>query len=155
MKDMRIYLLSALRIANAELLPFDWNATCEEFLATIATYEKRANGLADLAEARAATLKLRAVLKRLPQSKSSEKAKNAALQGLSRIRVPINYTREPRFRHDPAFTVPPLPTLAVAPELPGMSVELRRFGEVELMRGQNRYVAAIRAATRLVEGALS
>jgi len=48
-----------------------------------------------------------------------------------------------------------LPTLAVAPELPGMSVELRRFGEVELMRGQNRYVAAIRAATRLVEGALS
>jgi N-acetylated-alpha-linked acidic dipeptidase len=155
MKDMRIYLLSALRIANAELLPFDWNATCAEFLATIATYEKRANGLADLAEARAATLELQAALKRLPQSKSSEKAKNAALQGLSRILVPINYTREPRFRHDPAFTVPPLPTLAVAPELPGMSVELRRFGEVELMRGQNRYVAAIRAATRLVEGALS
>ena len=41
LKDMRIYLLSALRIANAEILPFDWNATCEEFLATIADYEKR------------------------------------------------------------------------------------------------------------------
>jgi len=77
------------------------------------------------------------------------------LQGLSRILVPINYTREPRFRHDPAFTVPPLPTLVTAAELPGMAEELRRFGEVELMRGQNRYVAAIRAATRLVEGAIS
>ena len=32
LKDMRIYLLSALRVANAEILPFDWNATCEEFL---------------------------------------------------------------------------------------------------------------------------
>jgi hypothetical protein len=155
LKDMRIYLLSALRIANAELLPFDWNATCEEFLATIASYEKASNGLADLCEAREATVALQAALKRLPQSKSSLEAKNAALQGLSRILVPINYTREPRFRHDPAFTVPPLPTLAVAAELPGMSAELKRFGAVELMRGENRYVAAIRAATRLVEGALS
>ncbi len=155
LKDMRIYLLSALRIANAELLPFDWNATCEEFLSTIASYEKSAKGIADLSAAREATLALQAALKRLPQSKSAAEAKNAALQGLSRILVPINYTREPRFRHDPAFTVPPLPTLAVAGELAGMSQELRRFGEVELMRGQNRYVAAIRAATRLVEGALS
>ena len=60
-----------------------------------------------------------------------------------------------RFRHDPAYTVPPLPTLSIAAELPALSPELRRFGEVELMRGQNRYVAALRAATALVEGALS
>jgi hypothetical protein len=74
---------------------------------------------------------------------------------LSRILVPINYTREPRFRHDPAYTVPPLPTLAVAAELPELSEELRRHGLVELMRGQNRFIAAIRAATKLVEGALA
>jgi hypothetical protein len=45
-----------------------------------------------------------------------------------------------------------LPTLAVAAELPGLSAEMRRFGEVELMRGLNRYIAAIDAATCLVEG---
>jgi hypothetical protein len=155
LKDMRIYLLSALRIANAEILPFDWGATCEEFLATIGTYEKRSNGLADLSAARAATEGLQGALMRLSKSKSPAEARNGALQGLSRILVPINYTREPRFRHDPAFTVPPLPTLAVAAELPGMSEEVRRFGQVELMRGQNRYVAALRSATRLVEGAMS
>ncbi len=33
--DMRIYLLSVLRVVNAEVLPFDWDATCAEFLATI------------------------------------------------------------------------------------------------------------------------
>ena len=155
LKDMRIYLLSALRVANAELLPFDWSATCEEFLSTIASYEERSKGLADLSPAQAATQGLQAALVRLSQSKSSAQARNSVLQGLSRILVPINYTREPRFRHDPAFTVPPLPTLAVAAELPGMSKELRRFAEVELMRGQNRYVAAIRAAIRLVEEAIS
>src|SRR6267154_2683972 len=93
LKDMRIYLLSALRIANAEILPFDWVATCDEFLATIDSYETQSNGLADLSAAR-----------------------------------------------------------AVAAELPSFSAEMRRFGAVELMRGMNRYIAAIDAATRLVEG---
>jgi hypothetical protein len=151
LKDMRIYLLSALRIANAEILPFDWVATCDEFLATIDSYEKQSEGLADLSAARAATQTLKGALVKLGASKSVA-PRNAVLQELSRILVPINYTREPRFRHDPAYTVPPLPTLAVASELPGFSAEMRRFGEVELMRGLNRYIAAIDAATRLVQG---
>jgi N-acetylated-alpha-linked acidic dipeptidase len=155
MIDMRIYLLTTLRIANAEVLPFAWDATCDEFTATIARYEQASNGTADLGAARTATLALKDALARLAQSKAPAARKNAAIKGLSRILVPINYTREPRFRHDPAFTVPPLPTLAIAAELPALSPELRRFGEVELIRGQNRYVAALRAATALVEGALS
>jgi N-acetylated-alpha-linked acidic dipeptidase len=151
LKDMRIYLLSTLRIANAEILPFDWVATCDEFLATIDSYETQSKGLADLSAARAATQKLKGALVKLGASRSVA-PRNAVLQELSRILVPINYTREPRFRHDPAYTVPPLPTLAVAAELPGLSAEMRRFGELELMRGLNRYIAAIDAATRLVEG---
>lgn len=148
--DMRIYLLATLRIANAEVLPFDWEATCDEFLGTIARYGE---GGADLSAARAATEALKAALARLETAPAG--ARNAVLQGLARVLVPINYTREPRFRHDPAYTVPPLPTLAVAAELAALPPELRRFGEVELMRGQNRYVAALRAATALVEGALA
>ena len=150
MTDMRIYLLATLRIANAEVLPFDWAATCDEFLTTIARY---AEGGADLSTARDATQALKAALRRLGEAPSARR--NAALQGLARLLVPINYTREPRFRHDPAYTVPPLPTLAVAAELASLPPETRRFGEVELMRGQNRYVAAMRAATVLVEGALA
>jgi N-acetylated-alpha-linked acidic dipeptidase len=48
---MKIYLLSALRIANAEVLPFDWAATCDEFLGTIAEYEKASKNPADLTPA--------------------------------------------------------------------------------------------------------
>jgi hypothetical protein len=65
--------------------------------------------------------------------------------------VPINYTKAPRFRHDPAYTVPKLPTLAIAADLAEFTLDhLRRTAEVELMRGQNRFVAAMHAATRLV-----
>eukprot|EP01037_Dinobryon_pediforme_P002147 gene2147-2184_t len=115
--DMKIYLLSALRVANAEVLPFDWAATCDEFMETIEQYEAASEGLADLAPARAATLALKQALSGLETA--DLKKRNDALMELSRILVPINYTRAPRFRHDPAYTVPPLPTLAVAADLPG------------------------------------
>ena len=148
--DIKIYLLSALRVANAELLPFDWIATCDEFLGTIDGYEKASQGLADLGPARAATLALKAALARLPEAAVAPR--NAAVQELSRVLVPINYTREARFRHDPAYTVPPLPTLAVAAELPEFAEgHMRRMALTELMRGQNRFVAAVNQACRMVE----
>ena len=52
MTDMQIYLLAVLRVANAEVLPFDWRATCDEFLATVARYQTASHGMADLRPAR-------------------------------------------------------------------------------------------------------
>jgi N-acetylated-alpha-linked acidic dipeptidase len=151
--DMKIYLLSALRIANAEVLPFDWSATCDEFLATIGEYETASQGMADLAPARAATEALKAGLARLDAAPAARR--NTVLMELARILVPVNYTREPRFRHDPAYTVPPLPTLAVAAELPRFTdPHERRCAMVELMRGQNRFLAAMLEARRLVATAI-
>ena len=62
---------------------------------------------------------------------------------LARILVPINFTREPRFRHDPAYSCPPLPTLQTAAELAEHGEETLGFAKTQLMRGQNRYLAAI------------
>ncbi len=148
--DIRIYLLSVLRVANAELLPFDWVATCDEFLDTIADYTKAAGPLADLSPARKATEELKAALGKLAAAPTA--ARNAAIHDLSRLLIPINATSEPRFRHDPAYSVPKLPTLSVAAELAELPEgHLRRCGQTELMRGQNRYVAAIDQARRIVE----
>ncbi|WP_207448972.1 M28 family peptidase [Roseomonas marmotae] len=151
--DIRIYLLSVLRVVNAEVLPFDWLATCDEFLNTISRYESSSGDMADLSAARAATRMLRTAVEKLEHAGPG--VRNATSLNLARLLIPLNATREPRFRHDPAYTVPPLPTLAVAAELPNLPEKLRRSGHVELMRGQNRYVAAVRAATRMVEGALA
>lgn len=151
--DIRIYLLSILRAVTPAVLPFDWVATCDEFLATIDRYEAAAAGLASLAESREAIVALRAALAKL--ERAPEARRNAAIQAVARILVPVNTTREPRFRHDPAYTIAPLPTLAVAAELPGFDDAIRRFAMTELLRGQNRYVAAMRAALREVEGAVA
>jgi N-acetylated-alpha-linked acidic dipeptidase len=154
LKDMKIYLLSALRIANAEVLPFNWAATCDEFLGTIAEYEAASKGAADLSASRTATEALKAALARLDTAPPPQR--NAVLLELARILVPVNYTREPRFRHDPAYTVPRLPTLAVAADLPAFAEgHQRRCAEVELLRGQNRFVAAMAQARRLVETAIN
>jgi N-acetylated-alpha-linked acidic dipeptidase len=152
--DMKVYLLSVLRIANADVLPFDWSATCDEFLETIAGYERASQGMADLSPARRATETLKAGLIKLHSAPASRQ--NEVSIELARILVPINYTREPRFRHDPAYTVPRLPTLAVAAELPEFSdAHQRRCAAVELMRGQNRFVAAMEQARRLVGAAIA
>lgn len=151
--DMKIYLLSTLRVVNAEILPFDWSVTADEFLATIATYQQAAGTLADLSPSRAAVERLKSALTRLEAAPIP--ARNAAIHELARILVPINYTNQPRFRHDPAFTVQPLPTIAVAADLADMTdPHLCRIAGVELMRGQNRLMAALDAAVRVVEQAV-
>ena len=151
--DMKIYLLSVLRVVNAEILPFDWTATCDEFLATIETYQTSSKGLADLAPSRAAVQILKSALARLPGTTTVKR--NEALHALSRILVPINYTNQPRFRHDPAYTVQPLPTLSVAADLPDFTdAHLLQCAKVELLRGQNRFLAAIEHATDVVENAI-
>jgi hypothetical protein len=49
--------------------------------------------------------------------------------------------------------VPPLPTLAWAKELAGFDDHQLGFALNQLIRGQNRFVAALRDARRLVQGA--
>jgi N-acetylated-alpha-linked acidic dipeptidase len=157
--DLKIYLLCTLRNANDEILPYDWRATAREFAGTIETYAAAAGAHFDLGPAKQA---LGALADRLEQfhagiaaGRVKAAAANAALVALARVLVPINFTREPRFRHDPAYTVPPLPTLATAQELAALPPELLGFAKTQLMRGQNRFVAAMREAQRIVERALA
>jgi hypothetical protein len=156
--DIRIYLLSVLRHANAEILPIDWRQTVEEFAGTITAYEQAAGDHADLTPSRNALEALRSRLDALYagilSGRATPDATNEALMRLARVLVPINFTREPRFRHDPAFTVPPLPTLAVATELSRLQPPRLGFAKTQLLRGQNRFVAAMNEAVRIVDRAL-
>ncbi|MET0528400.1 MAG: M28 family peptidase, partial [Microvirga sp.] len=157
--DMRIYLLSVLRVANAPVLPFDWRAVTDEFAATIAGYETSGRNMFDLALAKSACAGLATALDDLTAAAAHgsvpTRSLNDVSQRLARILVPINHTREARFRHDPAFTVPPLPTIAVVGELADIEPERRGFALVQATRGQNRLVAALRDAERLVRSVLS
>jgi hypothetical protein len=156
--DIRIYLLSILRHANAEILPVDWRAAIEEFAATLASYQRAAADHADLTPSHTALEGVRSRLETLYAGIGAGRirpdAANEALMRLARVLVPINFTREPRFRHDPAYTVPPLPTLAVAAELSRLEAPRLGFAKTQLQRGQNRFVGAMNEASRIIDRAL-
>ena len=152
-RDIKVYLAAVIGVANAEILPFDWRATMQEFQTTIGDYQKAAGDAFDLTPAKEAVATLDEALAAFYGSAIEPTRKNAAIQGLARILVPINFTTCPRFRHDPALPVPPLPTIASAADLNQHGVETIGFAKTQLMRGQNRLVAALREAKRLVESA--
>jgi N-acetylated-alpha-linked acidic dipeptidase len=155
LKDIKIYALAAFRNANAEILPFDWRITAREFLQTVARYQEAAGNNFDFTPARTAAQDLLATLEAfydaIQRREVSKDAANEVILELARLLVPINFTTEGRFRHDPALTTPPLPDLALAKELETYSIETLGFAQTTLMRGQNRVVSALRRAKRLIE----
>ena len=154
--DMRIYLLSALRVANAEMLPFDW----ERDLRRIPRNHRRATS----SRARHG----RPLRRRAPRRSPCKPAlAGSRLDGAGRRATTRRCTacrasscRSTTRASRASATTRPTPCRQAAHarrrrRAAGMPTgHLRRFGEVELMRGQNRYVAAIDAARRLVEAAL-
>ena len=158
--DLEIYLRSVLAHATAEYLPLDWRETAAEFLATVERYQTAVGDRFDLGPAREATKAMQGALARLYEgieggTLDSRKA-NDAIMRLARILVPINFTREARFRHDPAYARPPLPTLSVSTEFDEHAAAGNlNAAKVQLTRGMNRYLAALRDAGRVIEGALA
>ena len=125
-----------------------------EFSETIEAYQKAAGDLADLGPAAEAASDLSAALDAFYGAVDSgalaPKEANEVIQRLARILVPVNHTNQPRFRHDPALPVQPLPPIAVAQELGEHGPETLGFAQTQMVRGTNRVAAALRDAARLV-----
>jgi len=153
LRDIKVYLSAVFRNATAEFLPFDWRLTAKEFLRTIDRYQGKAGDRFDLSPSREAAEGLLQSLETFYRDVGSKKIPareaNRIIMDLARILVPINYTRVPRFRHDPALTIPPLPTIATATELSDFDEQTLGFALTQLRRGQNRLVSALRDAARI------
>ena len=158
LRDIKVYLAAVLGVANAQVLPFDWRATAKDFAATLARYQAAAGDRFDFTPATDALSRLAAALDRFHTGVASgsvtAEVANRVIQKLARILVPANHAKEARFRHDPALPVPPLPTIALAAELATMAPEKLGFARTTLVRGQNRLIAALDAATELVSTAV-
>ena len=159
LRDIKVYLAAILRVANADVLPFDWRSATGDFQRTLDRYEKAADGRFDLKPSRQAVEELAGSLDRfyaeVDAGRVSKGAANEVIRELARILVPINFTQVPRFRPDPALPIPALPTLSAVNEFDGYGGDAEGFVRTQLTRGQNRLVAALRQARRLVEGTLS
>lgn len=165
MKDMKIYLAAVMGAANATIAPFDFTLTLRGFEATLARYQDAAGPAFDFEPARRAVGELAAALRDFaeftadlaaePVGSEPVRRANAAIRRLARLLVPVNYTRGPGFFHDPAESIPALPDLHVALELAETPGDRRGFVTTHLMRGQNRLVAALRDARRVVQAAMA
>ncbi len=159
LKDIELYTTAVLTFANADLLPFDWRATTQEFADSIDRYQTAAGDLFDLSPAQQAVTALDGALEAFHAGVESggidTDSANDVIRDLARILVPINYTRLPRFLHDPALNVPPLPALAVAAELGRHGPDTIGFAKAQLLRGRNRVEAALRDAETRVRRAVN
>jgi N-acetylated-alpha-linked acidic dipeptidase len=158
MNDLKVYVVSLSRVLNAPVLPFDFGALTNEFIGTLEHYQQSGAGRFDLTpslrEARGLKSDLSDFYRRAKVAKNGQaSAYNTTILRLARLLVPINYTREGAFRHDPAVNVPPLPDLAPIEQLcnfpPGS--DLAGFAHAHLVRGQNRLVTILRQARELVQ----
>ena len=165
LKDIKIYLASVMGVANATIAPFNFRKTLATISATLDKYQAPVNGIYDFARARAAVAELDATLETLGIAACKAAAGrvtdpavrriNRAIRRLARLLVPVNYTRGPEFFHDPAETTPALPDLSPALNAASMTPWEQGFLRTQLLRGENRLVAALRDARREVEEAMA
>ncbi|MFN4101662.1 MAG: peptidase M28, partial [Pararhodobacter sp.] len=153
-RDIKVYLAAVMGVANARVLPFDWRATVGEFEATLAKLVTAAGPEAALltpVSGMLETLKsaLDGFYAALASGAVPEDRANEVIQGLARILVPLNYTRGPRFSHDPALPVPALPLLSAVQDLALLPADQNGFARTQLVRGVNRTCAALRSAAQL------
>jgi hypothetical protein len=162
LRDMRMYGASLLRVLNAGIHPVDWRRTTAEFRSTLAQYQGAASGLFDFSPAIRELDALDASLARFyaaceAAAPDEIERLNGVQRRLGRILIPVNYSRMPDFRHDPALNVPPLPDLAPALSAPAATGDPAKTGILvaHLQRGLNRLVWALIQARETVDNAMA
>ena len=143
---------------STALLPFDYRRNVTEMADTVAAYQqpqasilrRRARG-ADCAGATDAFY-ARPQLVQGDPADARVQAANNALIALSRLLVNLDYSRQGRFRQDPAVAIDALPDLAFARRLPELAPQsdAYRFCLTQLLRGRNHVIHTLQQARRVL-----
>ena len=165
MRDLRVYVATLQRVLNNPIHPFDFRKLGAEFEDTVARYAQGASDAVDFSPATDALATLRSELGKLyeksaslsgkPVTDPAVRAVNDAILELGRILIPINYTRQGRFRNEPATPIPPLPDIAPAQEIQGAEGHRRNVLITHVRRGINRVAWAFESAAKVARAANS
>ena len=163
MRDLRVYATSLQRLLNNPLHPFDFRDLTAEFKDTLDKYAAAAGDDANFAPAYEALADLNGALDGLYAETAGladaavddprVRAYNDAVLGMARELVLINYTRQGRFRNEPAVRVPELPDLSAAMDLANSDHHMRRVTRTHLVRGVNRVAWALETSANIARAA--
>lgn len=177
LKDTCVYMAALWRLCTAPVLPFDFEATAQEFVSLLKVLQDKADGTFDFGPAleKAAALNERAadlrseservtqrVLSREEggagdQLNSAAVALNGCLMKLSRILIPVSYSAVDRFESDLAVPIPALPRLQPVAEMAAMDRQSNTFKFIErkMLRERNRICHALIEAAELIDQTLN
>ena len=153
-RDIKVYAASIIELCNCNILPFDWRKTVKEFNNTLNKYQENSGKHFDLKPSIEKLNQFKELLNtfynNIEENKIQASNANKIIMDLARILIPLNFAKNPRFTHDSAVPIPPLPTLSLCDELNEISVELIGFAQNQLVRGQNRFISTIDQAIQLI-----
>jgi N-acetylated-alpha-linked acidic dipeptidase len=162
LRDMRVYATALIRTLNSPVYPLDYRAAVQQIEGDLNRYQVAAGDAFDFSPALRATADLNTTLDRFYTEADSLMDRsvddpavrqiNASQRLLARSLVSVNYSRDGRFRQDPARAIPPLPDIAPAIDLGSEPVGSDRYYvlRTHLARGQNRVVWSLRQAERRI-----
>ncbi|MEM3510302.1 MAG: M28 family peptidase [Nitrososphaerales archaeon] len=162
LRDAKLYLISVLRVINADIYPFDFRAFVNSSLEIFKKYQEASGNLFDFKPLIDDALNLKASLENLYKKTQSVKGKreqeiiNQTLMKIARILIPVNYADKERFDHDPAVPIPAYPDIYPATQLPSYKNQTNEFRFLinQLTRGANKVRWAFREAKRVVDSTI-
>lgn len=161
-RDTKIFVRVLERLLTDPVLPLDYGASATDIRKALEALEDEAGGAFDLAPAIAAASTLEEACLRLNKAAAGAppaqaNAINGCVQDLGRILIPATYTASGRYAHDPALDTEFLPSLRHIRRLAAVSADsdAARLLRVDLVRGRNIVVGALREARARVESCLA
>lgn len=163
LRDMQVYAAILLRSLNAPIAPFNYRATVDELRSAVNRYQTAAGDRFDFTPTFTELDELRASLDHLYQrmaalgdnsARDELRQANAGQRALARILVSLCYTRDGRFRQDPASAIPTLPDLAAATQITNAGDDMAMVIHTHLTRGQNRVVWELGQAAQIADQVL-
>jgi hypothetical protein len=158
-QDTHLYTAIMLRLATADILPYNLAAIAQDYLDSLKEYDEEAGRWLPLRDLMDEVLALQAKLAGLQarcaglESEAKTAAANRAYLRIARILNPVLYQSSSPFAHDPALGSRSLPGLAPALKLKSMNPDgdAFKFTVVGCKRRLNQVRHAVREAAREVD----
>lgn len=153
-RDTKVVLRVVQGLLTEERLPVDYAGQVGALVEELAKLGRQLNGRLDIEEVTEEAGSLAGAIADLNSGRLDPATHNHVLMRLSRILVPLDYTKGDRFVHDPALSLSPWPVLDPIRRLTSDSLdEDYRFTAVDAVRARNRLSHSLREASSLLRSA--